>query len=424
VALLLIAVISVNASYTVLIPFVQDLQDRVGAGSMVIAATFALFAAAKTLAQPVGGWWVDRWLPGHVAVFALMACALGIALTALARDPVLLLTGRIVWGVGEGVVSPALYAGMSVLCRHYEIPASRMMGNFGSASVVGILLGPLVAGVAAPIGLEGLFLAGAAITVVTAFGLLYAIPGSDPAPGVEELAAGDPEPATGGADALGSAMASRWWMWVLVFGGLDMFTFAIYSALEPVLPLYLSSRSDTSVRDVISVVFVAGLATSGLSIWALARWIGQIPLVSLVMIGLALLSTGLAGIAVSAQVLPVVAAFVVFMVGYSLLFLTARRGILELKAANAHQGKAFGLFGMVSDVGNVLGPLAGVLLYELSGRMSFVLLGVLSGLFIPFLVVVQRRGRPLPTQSASFNPDSQQTLNCTLGGKADAPAPG
>ena len=54
-ALLLIAVISVNASYTVLIPFVPDLQHRVGAGRAVIALMFALFAAAKTLAQRQAG---------------------------------------------------------------------------------------------------------------------------------------------------------------------------------------------------------------------------------------------------------------------------------------------------------------------------------------------------------------------------------
>lgn len=393
-ALLLIAVISVNASYTVLIPFVQELEDRAGAGPADIALTFALFAAAKTLAQPVGGWWVDRWWPGSVALISLLICAVGIVITALARDPATLFTGRIVWGVGEGLVSPALYAGMSALCRHYAIPTSRMMGNFGSAAVAGFLLGPLAAGVAAPVGIEGLFLAGAALTVVTAFGLLYAIPRGTPA---------DPDPAsqldlvptvTPAATVVTSVPAvQRWWVWVLVLGGLDLFTFLIYSALEPVLPLYLSAEHDASARSAISVVFAAGLATSGLSIWALGRWTGAVPLLSLVMFGLGFLAIGLTGLAISAAVLPVAAWFVVFMVGYSLLFLTARRGILELKAAATHQGKAFGLFGMVSDVGNILGPLVGVFLYQLTGRVAFVLLGALSGLLLAVLVGVALRGR-------------------------------
>src|SRR4051812_29120536 len=120
-ALLLVAVISVNASYTVMVPFVPLLEERVGAGPGIIALTFALFAAAKMLAQPGGGWAVDRWRAGHVAFVALIIAAAGIVLTALARDPVTLLAARILWGVGEGLVSPALYAGMSSLCSHYEI---------------------------------------------------------------------------------------------------------------------------------------------------------------------------------------------------------------------------------------------------------------------------------------------------------------
>ena len=308
-------------------------------------------------------------------------------LTALARDAVTLLAGRVIWGVGEGLVSPALYAGMSALCQNYGISTSRMMGNFGSAAVGGFLLGPLAAGVAAPVGIEGLFLAGAALTVVTAFGLRYAIPTSSPA--VPEV----PEPDAPGAARAGGAVAGRWWVWVLVLGGLDMFTALIYTALEPVLPLYLSSQQGTSARTAISVVFAVGLATSGLSIWALGRYTERVRLVTLVRIGLAFLAVGLAGMAISAMVLPVAAWFVVFMVGYAILFLTARRGIIELKAATTHQGKAFGLFGMVSDIGNILGPIVGVVLYELTGQVSFVLLGALSGLLLAALVVALGRGR-------------------------------
>ncbi|HSV67711.1 MAG TPA: MFS transporter [Mycobacteriales bacterium] len=390
VALILVAVISVNASYTVLIPFVPDLEGRVGAGPAVIALTFALFAAAKALAQPVGGWWVDRWRASTVAFVALIIAAAGIVLTALARDSLTLLAGRVFWGVGEGLVSPALYAGMTALCRHYGISTSRMMGNFSSAAVAGFLLGPLVAGVAAPVGLEALFLVGAAVTAVTAFGLLRAIPPSSPA------ALENPEPdapTADGADGTDGATARRWWLWVLVLGGLDMFTSLIYTALEPVLPLYLSTGQDTSARTAISVVFVVGLAVSGLSMWALGRYAERLRLVTLIGTGLAFLAVGLAGMAIRASVLPVAGWFVVFMVGYAVLFLTARRGIVELRSATTHQGKAFGLFGAVSDIGNVLGPIVGTVLYELTGRVSFVLLGAMGGLLLAALVVAAGRRR-------------------------------
>ncbi|MFC4852232.1 MFS transporter [Actinophytocola glycyrrhizae] len=377
--LLLVAVISVNASYTVLIPFVPDLEERVGAGPVTIALVFALFAAAKALFQPVGGWWVDRWRPRAVACVALNIAAVGIVLTAFATDSVTLLIGRFVWGIGEGLVTPALYAGMSALCKRYDIAAGRMMGNFGSAAVAGFLLGPLIAGVAAPFGLEALFLAGAVVTSATAFGLLRAIPDAE----VEE-------PAESSAT---STTAKRWWVWVLVLGVLDLFTHLVYTALEPLLPLYLSGAAEGSARGAISVVFVVGLATSAVSMWALGRYTERFGLVPMIGTGLAILGVGLATMAVSASVVPVAAAFLVVMVGYAILFLTARRGIVELKSAAGSQGTAFGLFGLVSDIGNVLGPVAGVVLYELTGRTSFILLGALSGLLVVVLASQASRWR-------------------------------
>ncbi|MFL6118414.1 MAG: hypothetical protein ACJ73U_02230, partial [Actinophytocola sp.] len=100
-----------------------------------------------------------------------------------------------------------------------------------------------------------------------------------------------------------------------------------------------------------------------------------------------------AGMAVSAHVLPVAGAFLVVMVGYAVLFLTARRGIVELKAAVASQGAAFGLFGLVSDVGNVLGPVVGVVLFEVTGRVSFVVLGAFAGVLVAVATAFAGRWR-------------------------------
>jgi len=89
------------------------------------------------------------------------------------------------------------------------------------------------------------------------------------------------------------------------------------------------------------------------------------------------------------------------MVGYALLFLAARRAILELPAAKTHQGKAFGLFGAVSDVGNVAGPVLGTVLYELTGRLAFVLLGALPGVLLGALLATTGRRAAKPVLAPS-----------------------
>ncbi|ROP35776.1 homoserine O-acetyltransferase MetX [Saccharothrix texasensis] len=387
-ALLFGALLSVNASYTLLIPFVPDLEERAGANPTVVALTFAVFAGAKAAAQPFGGMWVDRWRPGDVGCVALLIAAAGIVVTAIARDPATLLAGRALWGVGEGLVTPALYAGMAALCRRYDLPTSRMMGNFGTFAVAGFLLGPLAAGIAAPFGLDALFLFGAAVTAVTAFGLRWAVPRDVPAP-VDEEQADDTAAGT-------AATGGRWWTWVLALGALDLFTNLTYSALEPVLPLYLSADGAESARGAISLVFAIGLAAFGVVSWLLGRYASRLGLVAMAVVGLAFAAVGTAGLYASAEVWPVAACFVVLMVGQAALYLTARRGVVELRSAMTRQGKAFGLFGLVSDIGNILGPLLGVALYELTGRVSFLVIGALSGLLLAALVVGARRSRAVP----------------------------
>lgn len=386
-ALLFGALLSVNASYTLLIPFVPDLEERAGANPTVVALTFAVFAGAKAAAQPFGGMWVDRWRPGDVGCVALLIAAAGIVVTAVARDPALLLAGRALWGIGEGLVTPALYAGMTALCRRYDLPTSRMTGNFGTFAVAGFLLGPLAAGIAAPFGLDALFLFGAAVTAVTAFGLRWAVPRDVPPPVEEEQSE---DTATGTA-------TGRWWTWVLALGALDLFTNLTYSALEPVLPLYLSADGEESARGAISLVFATGLAAFGVVSWLLGRYTGKLGLVPLAMIGLAFAAVGTAGLYASAEVWPVAVCFVVLMVGQAALYLTARRGVVELRSAMTRQGKAFGLFGLVSDIGNILGPLVGVALYELTGRVSFLVIGALSGALLVALVAGARRSRAVPS---------------------------
>lgn len=405
-ALLLAAVVSVNASYTVMIPFVPDLEHRVGAGPLVVALTFALFAAAKALAQPVGGWWVDRWRADRVAMLSMLLAAVGIAATALATDGVTLLTARVVWGVGEGLVSPALYAGMAALCRRYDVPTSRMMGSFGAAAIAGFLLGPLIAGVAGPAGLTGLFLGGAVVTAVTAVGLVLAIPGPDAgktadtgAPGEAAAGTGAPAP-TEPATAEGApASPSRWYVWALLLGLMDMFTFIVYSALEPLLPMHLRAVDDGSSRSVISAVLVGGLAVSAFVMWLMGRFSPSLR--RLTVTGLALSAVGLCALAAGTSVWVVAACFLVYMAGYATLFLAARRGVVELKAAHADDGKAYGLFGFVSDLGNVVGPLIGVALYEATGRFTFALLGAASAVALVAVTVVLRRPGLIPGRVAA-----------------------
>jgi MFS family permease len=421
-ALLLAVVVSVNASYTVLIPLVPELRDRARATPAVIALTFALFAGAKALAQPLGGRWVDRWRPGPVACVALLTAAAGIVVTALARDPLTLLAGRICWGAGEGVVTPAIYAGLTLVCGRYGLPVNRMMGSLGSASVAGFLLGPLVAGLAAPAGIEVLLLGGAVVVACAAVAVPRAVPapGGAPAPGARSSA-----PPTG---APGGPPAARWWVVALTLGGLDLVTNLSYSALEPTLPLYLAPAvPGGSPRAALSTVFAAGLAVFGVVTWLTGRHTDHLRLRTLIKTGLALSALGLAGLSLSPSPLAqVVAWFVVIMIAQAVLYFAARRGIVALRGAAPVLGKTLGLFGLTSDAGNFLGPVIAVALYQGIGGGAFVALGGLNMVLLLVTAALSSRGR-IPYRLAALAGASARPRGRVRAGeprRAPGPLPG
>lgn len=351
---------------------------------------------------------MDRWQARHVAFGSLLVVVTGILTTAYARDQAVLLAGRACWGVGEGLLTPALYVGATLLCRRYALSTGRLISNFGSAAVVGFLLGPLIAGLATPLALKTLFVCGAVVTAVTAFGVLIAL-------GPRESAAGRP-PALG--DSTTSAASEtanqltpgaadgRWWVWVLGLGTLDLMTNLAYAALEPTLPLYLTAGVvPESARTRISVVFVVGLAAFAVFSWLLGRCTERLSIRALARGGVMLLALGLAGLSVTPRVVPVAGLFLVVMCGKAMLYLTVRRGVIQSSSARSAHGKEFGFFGATSDIGHMLGPGVGIALYQWTGRLSFILLGMSSAVLLLVLLRFLRRGE----QTGKSNLGEQQS---------------
>ncbi len=367
VGLLLGTVIAVNAAYTVLIPFVPELPARIHAGPVAVGLAFTLFAAGKLLAQPVGGVVVDRWGPRVVAVASLGLIAVGTVATALAGDAATLLLGRVVWGIGEGVLTPALYAGITFLCSTYHLPTTRLLGQFGSAANIGFLIGPLVTGLAGGLGFRTIFLLGAGLTVSSALALGWVLPTT---PRTEP-----PEPAQAQPAEAATSSGRRWWVLVLVFGVLDLAGNLIYSALEPVLPLYLAGGS-AGARSAVSLVFAVGLAVFVLSVWVIGRLGERVTLPRLVQIGLVVFVLAVSGLALGSGLGSVLVFFAIAMIGHSALYLAARRGVLAVRTGLAGRGRAFGLFGATSDLGNMIGPTLGTTLFGWVGALVFPLLAI------------------------------------------------
>jgi MFS family permease len=138
-----------------------------GGASLVLG----LFSGIVVLIRSVGARIPDRIGSARATRIALTLAAAGLAVAGLWREPVGLVVGAIVLGIGVALFTPALFS-LAV----EDVPANErgsVMGTVSAFIDVGFGLGPATLGfVAAAVGRGGTFLAGSA---VVAAGLALAI---------------------------------------------------------------------------------------------------------------------------------------------------------------------------------------------------------------------------------------------------------
>lgn len=364
--MILLTVMSVNAAYTVLIPLVPQIQRRAGLTETGVSLVFAIYAGAKAVAQPLGGLWTDRWSARRVALVALLMVAAFVCLLATARTAAGVLAARAGWGVGEGLLTPALYQGTADLCARSAIPINRAMAWFGASAVTGLLLGPAFAALAAGLGLFWLCTTCSAVTVVTGLGV-YAAQREPPKAGTQTPAA---------ASAAARIPQRTWLTTVLLFGTLDLLTNLAYSGLEPTIPLYLRPPDTRQI----SVVFMLGMTTFGVTSLLLGRRRNGRGPAGLIVLGCLVGAAGFAGFSLGTGVWTVAASMAIVMVSQPMLYLAARWGTAQLRESNGPVGLAFGVFGAISDAGYMLGPLVSVALVNAVGSAGFAFMGLIGAL--------------------------------------------
>jgi hypothetical protein len=79
------------------------------------------------------------------------------------------------------------------------------------------------------------------------------------------------------------------------------------------------------------------------------------------------------------------------MVAQAYIYLIAREGIRRYCGGT---GRAWGAFGVFSDAGFVIGPMAAVLLFDGSGAAAFTILGIGSALAAATVTASMRGWRP------------------------------
>lgn len=380
IAALLLSAVMMNIAYTMLVPLVPELTGRFQMSALEVAAAFSGFAVAKALTQPIGGILVDRTprpqLIGFLGMSMTAAAVLGLAFAAAGWQ---VLAWRLAWGMAEGLTMPVLYQLASSLGASSRFGTARVMGWFGGCCTAGMVLGPAVVGLLHPVlGFTGVFLAGA---VVTAAGGVLLLGLRVDRTEVSPSAAAGERWTTGAVRPL--------ILLVAIFAVVDLVNNALFAALEPVVPLHLDKVTGNGVAYT-SAIYTAGLAVFMVVALTCAKLVESRPLLVIAAFAFGAEAVGLAAVGMFDGVVAMCAGLLLFMTAQPVLYLVARQGV---NLVPRHLlGRAFGAFGLVSDIGFVVGPLLGALAYTWLGISAFLAMAVVAagaGLVVALLRVLR-----------------------------------
>lgn len=116
-------------------------------GMALYGWVFSGFLLASLLGTVVGGWQADVRGPGKPFIVGLIIFATGLLISGFAPNMFLLIVGRVVQGLGGGLLTTCLYAAVTV--AYPDALRPRLIAFMSSAWVLPALLGPSVAGLLA-----------------------------------------------------------------------------------------------------------------------------------------------------------------------------------------------------------------------------------------------------------------------------------
>lgn len=373
-----------------LLPLIAPRAAELGADALGVGLVVAAYSLTNLVLNLAGGALTDRFGRRRVVLVSLAAAPICIAIYGLATTLPVLIAARVVHGAFGGFLMAALFAMLADGAREGE--RGRTIGRAGALIGLAAVLGPALAGIAAQrLGASTVFLGVAAILAVGLAVIWRAVPET-----LSEGARAERRPNTW----LRLLRDRRLRLAYLAIFGLEagvgivtgflkdgIIERQLAAGVEMERALRYASGAQGGLFSVFAIVAVA------LMLSPIARQVDRRGALGLSLVGIGILATSTAILAMSTAIETDTAAMVLYGLGFGLLFPAAAASV-GIVAEPAERGRAYGLFNLSFDAGLAVGPLtAGALAVSAVALNPFFTATLLLGV-VAVAILAARRGEP------------------------------
>lgn len=340
---------------SLVIPVVPTIMDELHLAGSMVGYLVAAFAFVQLLASPIAGRWVDRFGRRRMILIGLVIFAVSEFLFGIGKDVVVLFISRMLGGVSAAFIMPAVTAYIADITSIAYRP--KALGYMSAAISTGFIVGPGAGGFLAGIGTRVPFFFAAGFALVAFVVSVFLLQEPERHEDVVQVAGTQ----TG---------------WKRIFMPVYLISFLIIfimsfglSSFESLFSLFTDRKFGFTPRDIAIMITGSGVigAIFQVAFFSfLIRWLGEIRLIRYCLIFSAVLVFFMTIVHAYYMILLVT---IPIFVGFDLMR-PAVTNYLSRIAGN-EQGFAAGMNSMFTSIGNVIGPVAGGLLFDVKLNYPF-----------------------------------------------------
>jgi DHA1 family multidrug resistance protein-like MFS transporter len=364
----------VMLGYAMVLPIMPFYIENLGAGGKELGWLMATYALMQLIFAPIWGVLSDRYGRKSILSVGILGYAVSMLMFGLSTTFWMLFAARSLSGILSSATMPTAMAYIGDNAPQEE--RGQGMGQLGAAMGIGVIFGPLLAGLLSTHWLALPFFVGSALAFAAFLLVILLLPEARALP----AAVADARPAFPWQTNLRVLAGPAGVLLLLVF----IMSFGMTN-FQGMLGLYVVDRFAFNTKQVGAIWMLMGavlIVGQGALVGPLIRRLGELRLIQ---IALAVGGLGFLGVALAHDEIGVWAALTVFVLAISLIgpplnsFISGQAG--------EHQGAVMGMNSASTSLGKALGPLWGGYIYDMditypffSGAATLVM-GLLLSLF-------------------------------------------